>query len=527
MINSAFKPWIYWYASPGIREGAEGIKGGQISFLNKSQIKEIDEAAKEILNKTGVKIPNKVILDRLKELGSKVVYKEERVCISPSLVNEALNKTPKTFKFAGRDSKNYITLDTEQVYFVHGIGPYLVAPDGSMKQPTLRDMQDTFRIVSACENVDVAGIPVGGTHSTPVEYMDLPVSVRRLKKYAMMLDIMEKPVDTTKQFIVDSEDETGSATQGSLDQIKMEVAVRGSLDELRKFPMSLGFNEAVSPLMFLPRNLEKLIVYAQHGLPMFIGSGPMINATGPATLAGTITLWLAETLAGLVIGYAMGTPGNHSPALWMCFTGTFDQRSAHGPIMGSPEGAMVQAACGEIAHYYGFPLRGCIGSPSKTLDPQTGYDTAVSLMVSAIAGVNYNVSIGTVGPGEVGVSKEKIVLDNDLVGYIKRVMNGIEVTEETIAVDVIDKVGIGGSYLMNAHTRKWFRKEQYFPSLFDRNKHEVWIRRGQKDAVMRAQERIEEILRDYWPEPLDADIRKRIENHVKVVAKRERKRSNQ
>jgi trimethylamine--corrinoid protein Co-methyltransferase len=134
-------------------------------------------------------------------------------------------------------------------------------------------------------------------------------------------------------------------------------------------------------------------------------------------------------------------------------------------------------------------------------------------MVSAMAGINYNVSVGTVGPGEIGVSMEKLVLDNDLVGYIKRVMSGIEVTEETLAVDVIDKVGIGGSYLMNAHTRKWFRKEQYFPSLFDRRKYEDWKRRGGKDAVVRAQERVEEILRDYWPEPLDAEIKRRIDDH--------------
>jgi trimethylamine--corrinoid protein Co-methyltransferase len=354
--------------------------------------------------------------------------------------------------------------------------------------------------------------------------MVMPLKVRRLKKYLMMLDLMEKPIDTSRNYMVDKEDEAGNARQGSLDQIELEIAVRGSLEELRETPMSLGFFEAMSPLMYLPRNIEKLIAYAEHGLPLFIGSGPMTNATGPATLAGTIALWLAETLAGLVMGYAMGDPSHRSPALWMCFTGIFDQLAAHGPTMGSPEGAMVQAACAEIAHHYGFPLRGCIGSTSKALDPQTGYDTAVALMVSALAGVNYNVSVGTMGPGEIGVSMEKIVLDNDLVGSIKRVMQGIEVTEETLAVDIISEVGIGGSYLIHPHTRKWFRKEQYFPSLFDRRKHEDWKRRGSKDAVMRAKERLEEILRDHWPEPLDGDTRKRIEDHIKMVEKREVKR---
>jgi trimethylamine--corrinoid protein Co-methyltransferase len=303
----------------------------------------------------------------------------------------------------------------------------------------------------------------------------------------------------------------------------MEVAIRGSLKKLQRYPMSLGFNEAVSPLMYLPRNLEKLVVYAEYGLPIFIGSGPMVNATGPATLAGTITLWLAETLAGLVFGYVMGNSEYRSPALWMCFTGLFDQKVAHGPIMGSPEAFLVQAACGEIAHHLGFPFRGSVCSPSKALDPQTGYDMAVGLTVSAMAGINYNVSVGSVGPGEMGMSMEKMVLDDELVGYIKRIMRGVEVTEETMAVDIIDEVGIGGNYLGNDHTRKWFRREQYFPSLFDRRKFEDWKRRGQKNAVVRSQERVDEILKNYWPEPLDGDIKRRIEDHIKSVKKRDRK----
>ena len=109
------------------------------------------------------------------------------------------------------------------------------------------------------------------------------------------------------------------------------------------------------------------------------------------------------------------------------------------------------------------------------------------------------------------------------MGLIKRVMQGIEVTEETMAVEVIDQVGIGGSYLIHPHTRKWFRKEQYFPSLSDRRKYEDWKRRGQKDAIIRAKERLDEILRDYWPEPLDTETRKRIEAHIKNVEKREAK----
>ena len=521
MINSAFKPWIYWYSSPGIKKGTIGIEKGQLRFLTNDQIKDIDDAAKEILERTGVKVPNETCLKLLEKAGARVDFKEERTWMPSSLIDEALSKTPKTFDFAGRDPKRAITLDTERVYFVMGIAPHVVAPDGTMREANLKDMQDGYRVLDACENVDVAGVPFDGTLSTPGKDMGLPVTVRRLRKYAMMLELMEKPVDMSKTYVIDREDETGDARQAAMDQIEMEIAVRGSLKELQRYPMSLGFNEALSPLMFLPRNLEKLRVYAENGLPMFIGSGPMTNATGPATIAGTLALWLAETLASLVIGYTAGDPEHRSPALWMCFTGLFDQRVAHGPIMGSPEGALVQSACAQIAHYYGFPLRGCIGSPSKALDPQAGYETALFLLTSVMAGVNYNVSIGTVGPGEAGMSLEKMVLDDDLVGNIKRLMQGIDVSDETLAVDVINEVGIGGSFIAHRHTRKWFRKEQYFPTLFDRRKYEDWVRRGQKDAVQRAQERVQEILRDYWPEPLDPDIQKRIQDHVRMVEKRE------
>ncbi|MCW4050002.1 MAG: trimethylamine methyltransferase family protein [Candidatus Bathyarchaeota archaeon] len=520
MINSGFKPWIYWYSSPGVKSGEVGIKAGSYRFLSDSQVKDLDYAAKEILRRTGVKIPNEICLGLLEKAGATVDFKEQRVRIPASLVDEAIKNTPKSFMFGGRDAKKAIKIDTEHSYFVHGIGPYMIATDGSVRNSTARDMQDAYRVLEACENVDVAGIPVGGTASTPEDEMHLPLTVRRLRKYLMMLDFMEKPVDTSRTYVIDKEDEAGDIRQAALDQIQMEIAVRGSLEELQKTPMSLGFNEAVSPLMYLPRNLEKLLVYAEHGLPMFIGSGPMTNATGPATMAGTLSLWLAETLTGLVLGYLAGNPDYRPPALWMCFTGLFDQLTAHGPIMGAPEGVIVQSACADIAHFYGFSIRGCIGSPSKALDPQAGYETGVGLLTSVMAGVNYHVSIGTVGPGEVGVSLEKIVLDNELAGYIKRIMRGIEVTEETLAVDVIDEVGPGGTFLIHPHTRKWFRKEQYFPSLFDRRKYEDWVRRGKKNAVQRAEERVQEILRDYWPEPLDKGIRKRIEDHVKMIEKR-------
>jgi trimethylamine--corrinoid protein Co-methyltransferase len=354
--------------------------------------------------------------------------------------------------------------------------------------------------------------------------MQLPLAVRKVRSIARNLEWLAKPVDMGVKYVVDREREEENATQAAMDTINLEIAVRGSIEELRKLPYSFAMNEPVSPLMHAPRQIERELVYAKLGLPIFIGSEPMSNATTPATLAGTLVVWTAESLSALVLGALAAKPEHMPPAVWITIAGQFDQMAMTGPQLGAPEGALMQAACAQIAHYYGFPIRGICESASKIPDAQAGYESAVSLLVMAMGGINFNTSIGTVGPGEIALNLEKIVLDNELAGYVKRVMRGIEVTEETLAVDVIDEVGPGGSYIAHPHTRKWFRREQYFPTIFDRRKYEDWARRGRKDAVQRAHERVEEILRTYWPEPLDPDIRRRITDYVKQVEKREAKR---
>jgi len=505
----------------GVKGGRRGIIGGQLRFLTNDQIREIDYAAKEILWRTGVKVPNEDGLNVLKDSGAVVDFKEERAWIPPYLVDEAVRKTPKGFKYAGRDPKKAIRLEGNRVYFAVGVGPYVVAPDGTMRKPILKDLQDFYRVLDACENVDIAGFGVWGGPTMPDEDMALPLPVRRARGYLRMLDLTEKPLDVSKTYLLDREDEEGDAKQLAIDCINIEIAVRGSLKELQKLPISMGCDEPVSPLMHASRQVDSLLVYARHGLPIYIGSEPMSNATAPATLAGTLALWTAETLSALVLGAMAAEPEHRPPALWITLLGHFDQIAMTGPQFGAPEGALMQAACAQIAHWYGFPIRGIVETASKLPDAQAGYETAVALLVSAMAGVNYNTSVGVIGPGEIGMSLEKVVLDNDLVGYIKRVMEGIEVSDETLAVDVIDEVGPGGTFLKHPHTRKWFRREQYFPTLFDRRKYEDWVRRGRKDALQRATERVEEILREHWPEPLDPDIRKRIEEYVRMVEKRE------
>jgi trimethylamine--corrinoid protein Co-methyltransferase len=507
-----------------IKRETDGMTGGQFKPLTRDQIKAIDEAAKDILWRTGVIIPNEEALKILDKAGCVTNKKNMAVWIPPYLVDEAVRKTPKSFRYAGRDPKKTLIADTKRVYFVMGVGPYVSEVDGTLRKPTLKDSQDRMRVLDACEHIDIASTEIRAQESTPEEELRLPLAVRRVRALKRNLEWSEKPVDMSAKYVMDRELQEENATQAAIDSINLQIAVRGSLDELRKLPIAFAMNEPVSPLMHAASQIERELVYAKNGLPIFIGSGPMTNATGPATLAGTLALWNAETLSCLVLGFTAADPKHIPPAVWMTFYGPFDQMAAQGPIQGSPEAALVQPASAQIAHFYGFPIRGVIGSPSKAIDAQAGYETAVSLLTCALGGINFNTSIGTVGPGEIAVNLEKMVLDNELAGYVKRVMQGIEVSEETLAVDVIDEVGPGGTFLAHPHTRKWFRKEQYFPTIFDRRKYEDWVRHGRKNAVQRATERVQLILKEHWPEPLPPYIRNRMEDYIKKVEKRESKK---
>jgi trimethylamine--corrinoid protein Co-methyltransferase len=507
----------------GIKKKIPGIHSGQLKLLTNDQLWMIDEAAKDILWHTGVVIPNKEALDILLKTGCVIDAKENRVWIPPYLVDEAVRKTPKSFRYAGRDPKKTLIADMKRTYFVPYPAPYVAMSDGKLRRPTLKDSQDRLRVMDACENVDIASTRVRALESIPKDEMKLPYAVRKIRYIARSIEWTTKPVDMSIDYVMDREREEENATQAAIDSINLEIIMRGSLEELRKLPYSFAMNEPVTPLMHAASQVERELVYAKHGLPIFIGSEPMANATAPATLAGTLALWTAETLSALVLGAMAASPKHMPPAVWITLAGPFDQLALTGPHFGSPEGALLQAGCAQIAHYYGFPIRGLSESASKVLDAQAGYETAVALLIGAMAGINFNTSLGVVGPGEIGMSLEKLVLDDELAGYIKRVIQGIEVNEETLAVDVIDEVGPGGTFLAHPHTRKWFRKEQYFPKIFDRRKYEDWVRHGRKDSFQRAEERVKEILKTHWPEPLDPDIRKRIIQYVNEVEKRETK----
>jgi trimethylamine--corrinoid protein Co-methyltransferase len=191
---------------------------------------------------------------------------------------------------------------------------------------------------------------------------------------------------------------------------------------------------------------------------------------------------------------------------------------------GSIETGLLNIATAQIARYYKLPSRGSAGSAdSKVLDMEAGYESSLNALLATLGGVNY-VQEGVGGLDlTLSVSYEKFYIDNEVLTNIARASRGIEVSDDTLALETIRKVGSGGHFLGQKHTLNHMKKEHLFPELADRKKYENWVKDGGKDIQERAKEKVRQVLKEHEPEPLDRSVDKTIKNIVREIEKRESK----
>jgi trimethylamine--corrinoid protein Co-methyltransferase len=190
--------------------------------------------------------------------------------------------------------------------------------------------------------------------------------------------------------------------------------------------------------------------------------------------------------------------------------------------LGGPELGITHAGFAQLAKWYNLPCRGAAGNTdSKTLDIQAGYEAAFNLILATCAGFNFiTYAVGAMD-FSLTVCYEKILTDHELLGMIERLVSGVEVSDETLAVDVIDKVGPGGHFLAQKHTREHHRKEHFIPKLFDTQPYDTWIKTGSKGIRERAKDEIKRILKEHQPSPLDKDLEEKLWEYVKKIEIRE------
>jgi trimethylamine--corrinoid protein Co-methyltransferase len=462
-----------------------GLKGGQLRLLTEKDAREIHIASLEVLEKVGMHSPSERILKIFEQAGAKVDHEDNRVWIPQHLVEESLRKVPKELIFCGRNPKNDILLEDGRVYFGMGGTPTPYIRDietEEMRRPTKRDVADATRVGDALPNIDFI-MSIAGA-------FDVPYQVEYLNEFDALFNNTEKPILYSCPGAYEAKK-----------VLEMASAIAGGMDALRKRPIFALYTETVSPLAFAKAN-ENLIEFAEAGIPYAIGPIPMLGATSPMTLSGTAVISNAESLAGITLGQLVNP---HTPVIYTCWATPMDPVTSRCSY-GAPEFALgTSSLCAAMAQYYDLPSYGFGGcSDSKLPDAQAGAEAMMTSMMAGLCGVNLIHDHGYLAGGSIG-SIEMAVICDEIIGMVSRLVNGVTVNDDTLAVEVIKAVGPGGHFMSQKHTLRHLPTELFFPKLFDKTSEVTWAKAGKKDISAVSRERAKKIVRDHLPEPLSED----------------------
>jgi trimethylamine--corrinoid protein Co-methyltransferase len=290
--------------------------------------------------------------------------------------------------------------------------------------------------------------------------------------------------------------------------IKLLTALRGGAENLKAKPAGVMDVCSQPPLKWGDVSISNIIDFARAGIPIETISVPMPGAASPATLAGSLIVHLAESISGVVLAQAV------SPGTPMVLGGapmTFDMRFST-TSLNAVETNIIAASYAQMARYYGIPSHcyACLADP-KMFDMQAGLESAISALMAVLGGVNI-----ISGPGMIDFvntfSLEKLLVDNEIIAMADRLYRGIEINDDTLALDLIIEMGTDGDYLRTKHTRKNYRNETYVPPLvIDKKSRATWESEGRSVMLDRANEAVEKLLAEHKPAPIDPDTAKAID----------------
>jgi len=299
--------------------------------------------------------------------------------------------------------------------------------------------------------------------------------------------------------------------------MRMVAVIAGSEEELRRRPYTFTTDNPVAPLHHDREQMEGALVFAGYGQPIDVTSEPQAGATAPVTLAGLLATQTADVISAITI-IQLANPGN---PVWYGTCGSIMDMRVGRIAIGAVEMGMINVASAQIAHYYDIPCRGTASATdSKILEFQAGYEKTLTLTMAALGGVNMIFYPGTM-EGAMTISKESLVIDNEIAEGLYRVLKGVNVNEETLAVGVTDRVGPGGHYLKQRHTMRFLKQEHFLPLLADRRARDRWEEAGSKGMVEKAHEEMERILREHQVDPLPSGMEAELEEILREVEERE------
>jgi trimethylamine---corrinoid protein Co-methyltransferase len=478
-----------------------GMVGGKYKPLLDADLPRIHAAALKLLETVGL---GSAIPSCIEAMTARGCWMNERgrLCIPASLVEDTIAKARRNFVLHGRDPKHDMEPSGKRAYFgTAGAAVHIVEPaTREYRESLLVDLYDIGRIVDNCEHIHF--------YQRPITARDM------ITGHDLDINTMYASLAGTQKHVGTSMVEPSHVEEC----LQILHVLAGGEDKWRERPFVSQSNcFVVPPMKFAEDACRCLETAARGGMPVLLLSAAQAGATSPASLAGTVVQAVAECLAGLVYINCI-VPG--AVAIWGPWPFVSDLRTG-AMSGGSGEQALITSGCAQMGNYYNLTVGSASGMcDSKLPDMQAGYEKGVTASLAAMSGINLMYESAGMHASLLGFCLESVLIDNDMLGSINRNVRGIEVTEDSLSVEVIRDVCLDGPghYLGSDQTLNLMQKDYVYPSISNRMSPKEWAEAGKPDIVERAAARKREILTTYYPDyiPRDLDDRIRAKHDIKL-----------
>jgi len=464
-----------------------------LKVLSESEIEMIHENSLIILESVGVRVESKKILDLMYQKGCLVDFKNERICFPRDIVEKSLSTLPNKIPIYQRDGNLAFVLGDGGRYCVSGHNAVFVLEDetGIRRNSTLKDVESFAVLSDVLSEVDMVGVPVMPQDVTP--QTTLLYAVRAILENSIKPIFFSSESEVINQAIIDM----GKVVTG-----------RENLSACSPIISQLS---PTSPLYWEKGAIEALYIVVQEGIPLDLLPQPIAGVTAPYTLAGLLTVHNAEVLSGIVISQLI-RPG--TPIIYGAAWTTYEMKQAN-VLIGRPESSLLRIAGAQMAHHYNIPSHTTApDSDSNRHDEQVAWEKMLSTIAGLIGANDMIVNLGMFGTG-MTISLEQLVMDNEICRIAKRFHKGIEVNEDTIALNTILQVGPQGEFLTTEHTLRHLRTgEHVVLDISNGANYEVWKQRGAKSTTEKARDFVSSKLLQGNQHPLPPDKQKEIRSII-------------
>jgi len=442
----------------------------------------------ELLQSTGIKFPCQKALGIFKKHGLRtdgdiVFFKEEDI-------HKTMTTVPPAFTIKARNPVKSIRVGGNNFVMAPGYGPpFIIEPSGGKRNATLKDAQNFCKLVQTSKHLDFNSAMV-------VQPGDVPQETAHLDILLSTMLLTDKPI-------------MGSSVSAAAarDSLKLAERIWGQSGE----PVMISLVDSLSPLRYAAEMVDAMMIFAEAGQPLIIHSACTLGTTGPITIAGSLVISNAATLAGICLAQLIN-PG--TPIVYG-LGGSPTEMKTGGYVNGSPEDAKHTAIATAMGRYYNVPCRsqGAL-TESFCLDYQAGMESAMMLTTAALSGAHLSLhACGTYG-SMIAMSYEKFIADEDLCGALKKLMQPVEFTDDAYAMDLIKELGAAGNYLMQVHTVNRCRKEFFRPDLSNQRMHSEWLEMEPRDITQRAAKLLKNRLAEYEKPEIDPQLEKDLVQYV-------------